>query len=118
MLDLIEKAILPGLQGKDWNATAWAIGRYGELAGEIFRPIQGDAYRTPRIRFLIDLFRSHGFHGCGQSSWGPTIFAIAQDPEQAAWLVNKVSLELEPGATIEIAQPAGPAQIERSLVAG
>ena len=33
---------------------------------------------------LVAWLRGRGVRGVGQSSWGPTIFALARDPDQAA----------------------------------
>jgi len=115
MLELIEQQILPSVLGGDFHGASQGLGRYGELAGEIFRPAVGDAYRSARIRFWVDRLRGLGFQGVGQSSWGPVVFAIAQDQQQAAWLVETIGRELHRGAWTYVAKVAGPAIIESGL---
>jgi len=112
MLDLIEQQILPCLREEDFRGASQAIGNYGELAGEIFRPAVGDAYRSRRIRYWVDRIRGMGIQGVGQSSWGPVVFALVQDDPQAQWLVDKIGSELLPGGWTYVAKVAGPARIE------
>ena len=52
------------------------------LAGQCFAHIQGGPYNGPHLAQLVDTIRSLGVRGVGQSSWGPTLFALL--PEQAA----------------------------------
>lgn len=112
MLELIEQQILPCLQDDDFQGASQAIGNYGELAGEIFRPAVGDAYRSRRIRYWVDTIRGMGIQGVGQSSWGPVVFALVQDDPQAHWLVDRIKSELLPGGWTYVAKVAGPARIE------
>ena len=43
----------------------------------MFRPWQGDVYAHPRTAELVHVLRSErGVRGVGQSSWGPTVFAV------------------------------------------
>jgi beta-ribofuranosylaminobenzene 5'-phosphate synthase len=115
MLELIEQQILPAVSRVDYQAACEGFGRYGELAGEIFRPAVGDAYRSSRIRFWVDRLRGLGFQGVGQSSWGPVVFAIARDEHQAAWLVKTIGRDMHSGGWTYVAKVAGPASMESGL---
>ncbi len=112
MLELIDQQILPCLQNSDYPGASHAIGLYGELAGEIFAPAVGDAYRSPRIRYWVDRFRSLGFRGVGQSSWGPVVFVIVQDDQQARWLLDKIKVDMIDGSWTDVCAKAGPAKIQ------
>jgi predicted sugar kinase len=111
MIQLALSEVLPGAQTQDWHRFSQAIGRYGECAGEVFRSVQGDVYRSERIRFWVDTIRSLGIYGVGQSSWGPVVFAILPDDDQAQWLKAHLERHLQPQGWIRIASPAGPASI-------
>lgn len=115
MLELIEEQILPSVSRVDYQGACEGFGRYGELAGDIFRPAVGDAYRSSRIRFWVDRLRGLGFQGVGQSSWGPVIFAIARDEQQADWLVKTIGRDMHSGGWTYVAQVAGPASMESGL---
>ena len=43
-----------------------------------------------------------GASGIGQSSWGPTGFAFAPDPDHAEFLARRAARECEPGVEIKI----------------
>ena len=43
-----------------------------------------------------------GARGIGQSSWGPTGFAFASDPDHAQFLARRARAEGEPGVEIKI----------------
>jgi len=114
MLDLTSQQILPAVSNGDFQGACEGIGLYGELAGEIFRPAVGDAYRTTRIRSWVDRLRKLGLQGVGQSSWGPVVFAIVQDTHQADWLLGQIRPEVLDGGWMYVAKAAGPARIEKS----
>jgi beta-ribofuranosylaminobenzene 5'-phosphate synthase len=112
MLELIERQILPSVRIEDFQGSCQAIGLYGELAGGVFAQAVGDVYRSPRIRYWVDRFRLMGFAGTGQSSWGPVVFVLTQDQQQAQWLVEKIVPDLLEGGWASITKVAGPARIE------
>jgi predicted sugar kinase len=111
MLELISEQIVPAVGSEDLPAFAEAIGRYGELAGGIFSRAVGDAYRTPRIRYWVDRLRALGFEGVGQSSWGPVVFVMVQDDQQAQWLLDRIRPDLLARGWAGATKVAGPASI-------
>ncbi|MFN7796554.1 MAG: hypothetical protein ACK5Q3_13430, partial [Planctomycetota bacterium] len=115
MLELIQQQILPAISDEDFPQATRAIGQYGELAGNVFSSAVGDAYRTPRIRHWIDRFRSMGLEGVGQSSWGPVVFVMVQDADEASWLVDKIRPEVKEDGWVCATRVAGPARIEVDL---
>jgi beta-ribofuranosylaminobenzene 5'-phosphate synthase len=109
MVRLIREEMLPAIEASDWGTASRSIGRYGQLAGTIFEPFQGGIYSSPIIAQCIDRLRGLGVYGSGQSSWGPTVFAIAQDEDQAYWVADAMRSVSEVDAVIEIAKVAPPA---------
>jgi beta-RFAP synthase len=89
MIQTIREQMVPAIAASDWVAASDAIGRYGERAGRIFEPMQGGVYRSSAIAECIHYLRGQGICGAGQSSWGPTVFAIARDCEQADWIARQ-----------------------------
>lgn len=114
MIGLIQNGLLPGINSADWERFSSALGRYGECAGEVFRLVQGDVYRSARIRFWVDKIRSLGVMGVGQSSWGPVVYAILPDSERAEWLRRELQPHLQSSGWIKIGLGAGPAEVVRS----
>lgn len=74
---------MPGLVEQDVGAFGAAIGAIQEAVGDHFAPAQGGRYASPAVAEALAWLRGRGAAGVGQSSWGPTGFAIL-DSEFAA----------------------------------
>jgi predicted sugar kinase len=56
-----------------------------------FESQQGGPYNGPELQERVRLLRRCGVQGVGQSSWGPTIFALCRSQEQAAELTTRLA---------------------------
>jgi predicted sugar kinase len=74
--------MLPALSESDCRAFGEALYDFNRRVGELFAPVQGGPYAHPLLAELVAYVRSQGVPGVGQSSWGPTTFAIV--PEDRA----------------------------------
>jgi beta-RFAP synthase len=81
--------LLPAARAKDFERVSTALYSYNRLAGEPFAVDQGGAYAGPEVAGIIDTVRSWGIRGVGQSSWGPTVFALVEDESRANELVGR-----------------------------
>lgn len=86
---LAEAAIIPAVRAGDFPAFGDAIHEFNRRAGEPFAAAQGGPYASPAVEELIADLRKGGVRGVGQSSWGPTVFAIVPDPDTALSLVMR-----------------------------
>jgi beta-RFAP synthase len=84
---LAETAILPAAKAGDVRAFGEAVHEFNRRAGEPFAAAQGGPYASPAIAELIADVRATGNPGVGQSSWGPTVFAVVEDSDTAMSLV-------------------------------
>nr|AAS88968.1 beta-ribofuranosylaminobenzene 5'-phosphate synthase [Gemmata sp. Wa1-1] len=84
---LAETALLPAAQRGDIDMFGDAVHEFNRKAGEPFSAAQGGEYASPDIAALIENVRACGVRGAGQSSWGPTVFAIVSDSDTALSLV-------------------------------
>jgi len=82
--------LLPALADADLRGFGEALYHFNRTAGEPFRGIQGGPYSSPRVQSLIETIRQLGVSGTGQSSWGPTVFAMTDGEDQAAWLARRL----------------------------
>jgi beta-ribofuranosylaminobenzene 5'-phosphate synthase len=82
--------LLPAAAEGDFDAFAESLYRFGHEAGLLFAQRQGGAYAAGLQTELVAWLRGRGVRGVGQSSWGPTIFALARDADQAAGLAADV----------------------------
>jgi beta-RFAP synthase len=75
--------VWPALTEQDFETFGEALFEYNRLAGTPFAPTQGGDYAAPEVEALVRWLRREGVRGAGQSSWGPTTFAVVADPERA-----------------------------------
>jgi len=98
--------MLPAIERSDCDAFGDAVYRFGRLAGECFAPVQGGPYADADTAKLIEVIRGLGVAGAGQSSWGPTVFAITADDAEAESLAERLRAELLPAeCDLTIARP-------------
>lgn len=74
---------LPALAEHDLPAFGRAIRELQERTGDHFAPAQGGRYASPRVAEILDFLAGQGAPCLGQSSWGPTGFAVFADVEDA-----------------------------------
>jgi beta-RFAP synthase len=80
---LVLLGLLPALAERDLSAFGAVLAEYNARSGELFRPAQGGTYASPTVAALVDWLHGQGVRGAGQSSWGPTVFAIVGDEGRA-----------------------------------
>jgi beta-ribofuranosylaminobenzene 5'-phosphate synthase len=93
--------ILPGAAERDLEAFGDGVGRVQEIVGDHFAPAQGGGrFISAAVGRVAARLKAMGARGIGQSSWGPTGFAFASDPDHAGFLARRA--EGEPGVEIRI----------------
>ena len=82
--------VLPGAASAEFDAFARGVSRVQQLLGEYFAPVQdGRAYTSAAVGRLMDWVGASGQRAAvGQSSWGPTGFAIVESQAHAEALVG------------------------------
>jgi beta-RFAP synthase len=88
--------LLPALAEQDLRAFGEALYEYNRRAGEGFAAVQGGPYAGPFAPEAVAWARRRGVRGAGQSSWGPTVFAVVADQEGAERLVEAARAEFGP----------------------
>ena len=82
--------LLPALAESDLDAFGAAVTVVQNECGDHFAPAQGGRFASPRITAVLDGLRDAGVTCLGQSSWGPTGFAVLPDAghgeTMAAWV--------------------------------
>lgn len=99
--------VLPGAAGGEFGLFAAGVTRMQQVLGEHFAPAQGGtAFTSPAVGRLMSWFADQhaGTAAIGQSSWGPTAFAIVASPAEAEALVvaAKAAGKITPGLTVRI----------------
>jgi beta-ribofuranosylaminobenzene 5'-phosphate synthase len=79
---------LPALAERDIESFGSAIGELQRITGDYFAPAQGGRFASPAVSDALAWIESQGIAGVGQSSWGPTGFAIVAGEDRAAELAR------------------------------
>jgi predicted sugar kinase len=65
------------------------IGELQRIVGDHFAHTQGGRFASPAVAQVLAWLESQGIRGVGQSSWGPTGFAVIDSESRATKLVAK-----------------------------
>lgn len=74
---------MPALVEHDLTAFGQAIQYLQQQVGDYFAPVQGGRYASPATSEVLEYLRATGVACLGQSSWGPTGFAIFENQQDA-----------------------------------
>lgn len=82
---------LPALVEQDFHAFSAFVGALQSYNAEYFAPAQGGAYASQSVTQILNSFKKQGFHGVGQTSWGPTGFVLLATKQQAMQMQAELS---------------------------
>jgi len=88
---LVLMRALPALAEADFTAFGSAISTLQQVIGDYFAPVQGGRFTSPAVAKLLAELAQQGRLGLGQSSWGPTGFALCDSATDA----ERLQAELE-----------------------
>ncbi|HSH88016.1 MAG TPA: beta-ribofuranosylaminobenzene 5'-phosphate synthase family protein [Methylophilus sp.] len=74
---------LPALAERDFQAFSAFVGALQRYNADYFAPAQGGPYASQSVANILNGFKQQGFHGVGQTSWGPTGFVLLPSKEEA-----------------------------------
>jgi beta-ribofuranosylaminobenzene 5'-phosphate synthase len=82
--------VAPAVLSRDIRSFGAAITEIQEAVGEYFAPYQGGRFASQTGCEVAELARARGASGVGQSSWGPTVFALVRGESAARGLADAV----------------------------
>ena len=82
--------VAPAVLTGDIRVFGAAITEIQELVGEYFAPCQGGRFASRTGCEVAELALARGAHGVGQSSWGPTVFALVASEARAEALADEI----------------------------
>ena len=82
--------VAPAVVTGDIRVFGTAITEIQDLVGEYFAPCQGGRFSSRTGCEVTELALARGAHGVGQSSWGPTVFALVENEARARTLADSV----------------------------
>ncbi|HSH73018.1 MAG TPA: beta-ribofuranosylaminobenzene 5'-phosphate synthase family protein [Methylophilaceae bacterium] len=84
---------LPALAESDLVSFGAAIRELQMRTGDYFAPVQSGRYASSRIAKVLAWLEAKGVVCSGQSSWGPTSFAIFADKDEAETMLQQLRTE-------------------------
>lgn len=97
--------LLPGLVERDFAAVSAALAAIQRSLSDYFSAAQNGRYASPAVTAALAWLEASGISGVGQSSWGPTGFALCDSAARAAALAAGLSEQF--GDTLEFRVAAG-----------
>jgi beta-RFAP synthase len=88
MCRLVLLGVLPAVIERDLAGFSRALYELQQRVGACFASAQGGIYADPLLERIVRFVREQGIEGVGQSSWGPTLYAVAADAAAAASLAD------------------------------
>jgi len=85
----VRTRMVPAAARGDFNQFSESVYEFGRASGLCFSEKQGGPYNGPVLTALVESIRNMGVRGVGQSSWGPTIFAIFPNELEANRFVRE-----------------------------
>lgn len=79
--------LVPAAREAAFGEFSESLYRLGQLAGETFAPVQGGVFASEALTEIAGYVRATGVAGVAQSSWGPTLFAVAESDAAAEKLM-------------------------------
>jgi beta-ribofuranosylaminobenzene 5'-phosphate synthase len=104
--NMVVDHMLPALQRADLLAFGAYMQDLQAYNGAYFAPIQGGHYASQDVADVLGWLQTNGAACVGQSSWGPTGFAILENQQHAENLQRQVQLAFaaKPNISFQICQ--------------
>lgn len=81
---------MPALVEQDCESFGRAIGEIQRTVGDYFAMAQGGRFTSAAVARVLNWLDAKGIHGIGQTSWGPTGFAIVASEVRAHALITEM----------------------------
>lgn len=93
MCRLVMLGLLPAMIESDIDDFGESLFQLQQEVGRCFKSQQGGIYADPMLEQIIHFIRDRGVRGVGQSSWGPTLYAVTKDEAAAKKLVAELRIQ-------------------------
>ncbi|HEV8059066.1 MAG TPA: beta-ribofuranosylaminobenzene 5'-phosphate synthase family protein [Gemmataceae bacterium] len=97
---LLFLGVIPALIERDYEAFGNALYEFNRKAGERFAKVQGGAFASEQVAELVETLRCEHCPAVGQSSWGPAVYAICRNEEEAGRMAIRARLFCQTAAII------------------
>jgi len=98
MCRLILLGLAPAITEADLGRFGEALYALQRIVGGCFAREQGGIYASDQLEAIVNFIRASGVAGVGQSSWGPTLYAVVEGQAAAEGLAESIRHRFELGA--------------------
>lgn len=91
----VRQEMVPAALRGDFAAFSESVYAYGRQAGTCFAPLQGGTYNGSIVTAVVERLRQLGIRGVGQSSWGPTVYALTASRDEAEALAGQLARQAD-----------------------
>ena len=102
LIDEVRTRMVPAVACGDFELFSDSLYEFGRGSGLCFSEKQGGPYNGPVLTAMVDSIRGMGVRGVGQSSWGPTIFAVLASESAASEFVCEFERKWPEGVGLNI----------------
>lgn len=95
MCRLVLLGLAPACVERDLETFGQSLYDLEKVVGRCFEGVQGGPYASPYLGDIVSYVRGQGISGVGQSSWGPTLYAITANDRDAAQLKAGIQKRFE-----------------------
>ena len=99
--------LLPALCENDCARFGAAVTQIQNITGDYFSQVQGGRYTSTYLKPILETLSSEGSTGVGQSSWGPTGFAIFPNETIAFQALKKIRDEWQSLSSLRFTMSKG-----------
>ena len=104
---MVLEDMAPALQRADLLAFGAYMDDLQAYNGAYFSPVQGGLYASNNVESALNYLKQNGVACVGQSSWGPTGFAIVGNAEKANLYLEALKKEFAANANLSFALTQG-----------
>jgi beta-ribofuranosylaminobenzene 5'-phosphate synthase len=98
---LVLTALLPGLLAADIDEFGAALAEIQREIGAMFAARQGGVFH-PRAAPVVEALLALGVGAVGQSSWGPSVYGIVENPERASDVADRLRTTAGPDVDVRV----------------
>ncbi len=95
MCRLVLLGLVPAMLERDLGGFGEALFELQQHVGRSFAAAQGGIYADPLLERIVTWVRGRGVAGIGQSSWGPTLYAVVAGDYDASSLAGDVARQFD-----------------------
>jgi beta-RFAP synthase len=104
---LVLMVALPALAEQDLDGFGSAVAELQRVVGDYFAPAQGARFMSAGVAEALAWLETGGIRGIGQSSWGPTGFAIIGSEAEALRLCDEAARRWPASSGLSFSVTAG-----------